>query len=52
MESYLREKRDAILEDRKNHFGDLKVMLTNGGVGNNGTGKDMEIDDDQKSCLQ
>ena len=32
MESYLREKKDAILEDRKN-FGDLKVILA-GGSGN------------------
>ena len=29
MESYLREKKDAILEDRKN-FGDLKVILAGG----------------------
>ena len=45
MESYLREKKEAILEDRKN-FGDLKVTLT---LGNNAVEED---NDDQKSCLQ
>lgn len=57
MECYLREKREAILEDRKNHFGDLKVILSNG-AGNTDTGKEgvevgaVAVDDDQKSCLQ
>lgn len=41
MESYLREKREAILEDRKNHLGDLKLMA----------GGKIETEEDQKSCL-
>lgn len=40
MESYLREKKEAILEDRKN-FGDLKVILS----GSGGVGKE-DMDDD------
>ena len=42
MESYLREKKEAILEDRKN-FGDLKVILS--GSGGLGGGKE-DMDDD------
>ena len=38
MESYLREKKDAILEDRKN--GHLHIQTDN------------TLEDDQKSCLQ
>lgn len=38
MEAYLREKKEAILEDRKQN--ELKIMASN------------EVEDDQKSCLQ
>ena len=37
MESYLREKKEAILEDRKN-FGDLKVILASGSGNANNIG--------------
>ena len=45
MESYLREKKDAILEDRK-HFGDLKVILSGGGNAAAASGREGDIDED------
>jgi len=42
MESYLREKKEAILEDRKNErIVDQSIVVN-----------DIYQDDDQKSCLQ
>jgi len=47
MESYLREKKEAILEDRKNWADQqpLRVILATGNGQN-------ENNDDHKSCLQ
>lgn len=44
MESYLREKKEAILEDRKEQQQSLKLIV--------GRSDSQEKDDDQKSCLQ